>query len=293
MWYFKNRREKPLFKEKPVENYNLNAMTINLEKYKKDLEKLIKTGELLLFAIHLECHPEATEKTLRGRYKEEYDSLKKKIPIFRTQYQSWYSEALVLVKQLLPDRLNNFISLYEKPKNRKKVEYGNYVIEDYLQNLQVSRGDWEIIVSSSAAIPQFEQQLNIVISIKSRFESSLFDITQLVQADLFDSELDKAKELNKHKFERAAGAIAGVVLERHLKQVCQNHNISISKKNPTINDLNELLKNNNVIDTPQWRFIQHLGDIRNLCDHNKEKSPTQENVTDLIVGVEKITKTIF
>jgi hypothetical protein len=91
---------------------------------------------------------------------------------------------------------------------------------------------------------------------EGRFESSLFDIRQLVQADVFDSEL--------------AGAIAGVVLEKHLAQVCRNHNVTVSKKHPTINDFNGLLKDNNVIETPQWRLIQHLADLRNLCDHNKD-----------------------
>jgi hypothetical protein len=267
-------------------------MISNLEKYKVELEKLIDHGELLLASINFECNPKkatAYNKFFINFYGRNVSTR----PVFKEQYQSWYSESLVLVKQLLPDRLQNFISYYEKPKNRKDLNRGSYVIEDYLQGTIVPLNDWTMQSDSSAAIPQFEQQLNIIRSITARFESSLFDIAQLVQADLFDSELDKAKELNKHKFERAAGAIAGVVLEKHLKQVCQNHNISISKKNPTINDFNELMKNNNVIDTPQWRFIQHLGDIRNLCDHNKEKSPTQENVTDLIVGVEKITKTIF
>jgi hypothetical protein len=63
-----------------------------------------------------------------------------------------------------------------------------------------------------------------------RFESSLFEIRQLVQADLFDSVLGYARELLKHKFLRAAGAIAGVVLEKHLRQVCFDHSIMITKK---------------------------------------------------------------
>jgi hypothetical protein len=41
---------------------------------------------------------------------------------------------------------------------------------------------------------------------------------------------------------RAAGAVAGVVLEKHLRQVCDDHKITVAKKNPTIGDLNELLK---------------------------------------------------
>jgi hypothetical protein len=114
-----------------------------------------------------------------------------------------------------------------------------------------------------------------------------------VQADLFDSELDAAKELAKNNFTRAAGALAGVVLERHLAQVSDDHGIKVTKKNPTISDLNDALKDADVIDVPQWRFIQHLADIRNLCDHSRKTEPSPEQVDDLLAGVAKITKTVF
>nr|BFD40615.1 hypothetical protein FFPRI1PSEUD_21140 [Pseudomonas sp. FFPRI_1] len=52
---------------------------------------------------------------------------------------------------------------------------------------------------------QLQQQIAILESIEKRFESSLFDIKQLVLTDLFDSELDVARELLKNKFSRAAG----------------------------------------------------------------------------------------
>jgi hypothetical protein len=196
------------------------------------------------------------------------------------------------LKQLLPERVSDFVRLYEKPKNRKDITSENYVIEDALQGLVITEGVTRI-TGPEDAIPKFVQQLNIVKSAKRRFESSLFDIRQLVQADLFDSELDAARELNKKGFTRGAGAIAGVVLERHLKQVCKNHNITITKRNPTINDLNQLLKDNNIIEVPDWRFIQRLSDLRNLCDHDKEKEPTREEVEELISGVERIVKTVF
>ncbi len=158
----------------------------------------------------------------------------------------------------------------------------------------MSRGwDEKKVVGGDAAVPHFQQQLAILKSVRARFESSLFDIGQLVQADIFDSELDAAGELAKNKFARAAGALAGVVLERHLGQICDNHAIKVAKKAPTISDLNDALKEAAVIDVPQWRFIQHLADIRNLCDHNKKTEPTAAQVDDLIVGVMKITKTMF
>jgi len=53
-----------------------------------------------------------------------------------------------------------------------------------------------------------------------------------------------------------------------------------------------LLRDNDVIDIPTWRFIQHLADLRNLCTHKRKKEPTKEDVEELINGVEKVIKTI-
>jgi predicted transcriptional regulator len=97
----------------------------------------------------------------------------------------------------------------------------------------------------------------------------------------------------KKKFFRGAGAIAGVVLEKHLKQVIENHNLSTKKKHPSIADYNDLLKKEEIIGTKNWRFIQHLGDLRNLCDHNKDKEPTNDDIQSLIDGIKKIIKTIW
>ena len=216
------------------------------------------------------------------------------MPKFRQRYQSWYSESLVIIKLLLPDRLDDFIRQYQKPKSRKTINYENYVIDDYLNKLILIRGKQEEkIVGLDAAISKFEQQLNIIKSAERKFESSLFNIRSIVQADLFNSEIEAAHELNKKGYTRAAGAIAGVVLEHHLLQVCQNHCVEIPKKNPTINDYNELLKSKEIIEIHDWRFIQRLGDLRNLCDHKKNTEPEKNQVEELIEGVDKVTKTIF
>lgn len=270
-------------------------MPTNLDKYKADLDALIASGEKVRRSLLLEALGERFKKAILDHHegdKEAADAAIKAIPNFKTAYQMWYSEARALVKQLLPDRLSDFVRHYEKPKGRKNVDFESYRIEDALQGLRTTRGG-EVVANIEAAIPHLEQQLAIVLSVKRRFETSLFDISQLVQADLFDSELESSRELLKSKFTRAAGAIAGVVLEKHLAQACANHNVSISKKYPTIGDLNEALRSASVIDIPQWRFIQHLADIRNLCDHNKTAEPTKEQVTDLIDGVAKVSKTVY
>jgi hypothetical protein len=265
-------------------------MPSNLDRYRKDLDSLLARGDKLYLDMQMECFPEELKK----KYGNKAEGVLKALPSFREAYQPWYSEARALVGQLLPDRLSDFVSYYESPRSRKSLTNETYRIVDYLQGLGATR--WpggEKVVGPDAAVPQFRQQLAILKSAQARFESSLFDIRQLVQADVFDSELDAAERLAKNGFTRAAGALAGVVLERHLAQVCDNHAIKLTKKAPVISDLNNALKDASVIDLPQWRFIQHLADIRNLCDHDKKTEPTAAQVDDLLAGVMKIIKTLF
>jgi hypothetical protein len=268
-------------------------MSTNLDRFKKDLARLIALGGNLENAMQRSVMQTEFDKVLHSQFsKDEAAAFLKDLPDFHKVYDTWYSESLALLRQLLPDRVVNFVSFYEKPKGRKVTDYSNYVIQDFLQGLRVTFAG-QTKVDASAAIPQFRQQLAIVEAAKRRFESSLFEIRQIVQADLFDSEIDAARELLKHKFLRAAGAVAGVVLEKHLRQVCDDHKIAVTKKNPTIGDLNELLKKGRVIDVPPWRHISLLGDLRNLCDHDKDREPTEQEVSDLVEGTAKVLKTIF
>jgi hypothetical protein len=267
-------------------------MAVNIQRFKADLEKLLELGHKLELALLVRVHGKEKLRTDLKLDDEMMQGLAK-LPSFNVEYEAWYSESLTFLRQILPDRLIDFREHFEAPKNRKDITYASYRIQDALRGLRVTRGPYkEVVVDDEASIPHFQQQMAILKAAQKRFESSLFEIRQLVQADLFDSEVDSARELLKNKFLRAAGAIAGVVLEKHLRQVCDDHNVKVTKKNPGINDLNQLLKDGGAIDVPQWRHIALLGDIRNLCDHNKQKEPTEAQVADLIDGTDKVLKTI-
>ena len=150
-------------------------MNTNIDKYKNDLDKLIEKGVLLSFAMLSECSPpDEFEKQFKEAFGVEFLDYKDKIPNFKMEYQSWYSEALLCVKQLLPDRLKDFTELYKPTIKRTKISCENYTIFDYLQGLQMKNPFAEVIVKKDAAIPKFCQQLLIVVSIKKRFESSSF-----------------------------------------------------------------------------------------------------------------------
>ena len=260
-------------------------MASKFDTVKKELNALILQGNLLYYAM-----AEGVGK-LPEEFKKEVEQISGKLPNVAREYDTWYSEALRLVKQIIPDRYDDFVKQYKNEK-RKEIDYLTYGISDYLLGLQ-TKSYGKIVADQESAIPKMQNQNSILNSAEKRFESSLFDLKEILQADIFDSELEAAKELCKKGFLRGAGAIAGVVLEKHLGHICENHGIKSRKKHPSISDYNQALKDGDVIDLPKWRFIQHLGDLRNLCDHKKEREPTKDDVDELIEGVDNIIKTIF
>lgn len=266
-------------------------MSSNLDKYRDDLKKLISLSEQMSLDL--------TIRSLELEGKLDKKSIKAKEKIhgcFERDYQKWYTESYIVLKQLIPERLAEFEAIYKGGiEKRKKIDLTSYTIQDWLTGIRSASKEFggKYFEDSNIVSMRFNAQLEILKSVENRFESSLFDIKQLIQADLFDSELDAARELLKNGFIRPAGVIAGVVLEGHLSQVSKNHSITIRKKNKTISDYNDALKNNKIIDIPYWRFIQRLGDLRNLCGHKKEREPNKEEIIELIDGVDKITKTLF
>jgi hypothetical protein len=264
-------------------------MPTNLDRYRADLDRLRASGTSLLMSMALALDPKRQKELGLS------DPEVKQLPVIVHEYQRWYSESLACISQLLPAREQDFINYYKPEKGRKDITYANYTMSDYLKSLTVTRAygiQRDKVVGPDAAFHALQQQVQIVSAARQRLDSSLFDIRSLVQADMFDNELDAADELNNKGFGRGAGAIAGVVLEGHLLTVCEQHKVTPSK-NPSIGDLNDLLKKKDILDIANWRFIQHLGDLRNLCDHKKSNDPTKDQMHELIEGTRKIIKTIF
>jgi hypothetical protein len=265
-------------------------MTTNLSRYRQDLESLLHIGKKLKADLLYEDRKE------QGALNEKQKKLHEELGVsFYGEYQNWYTQSCAVIRQLIPDRLAEFQDLYKGSGKRKTVDRDTYNIQDWLNNYrsQLNVHGEKYFEDSSIVASRFAMQLKIVESVRTRFESSLHDILQLVQADLFDSEIDASRELLKSGFIRAAGVVAGVVLEKHLAQVASNHSMNSSKKNPTISDFNDLLKSGGVTDVPKWRSIQRLGDLRNLCGHSKDREPTKEEGLELIEGVDKLTKTLY
>lgn len=266
---------------------------VNLDRFKADFEKLRAEGINLHNAMRVEQLHDVVEDHFVNVLKMDFEAFKTTLPVFSNAYQPWYSKSQDLIKLLLPGRLSDFIAHYEPPKNRKQITKESYLVKDYLNDIKILGFEDKVLVGPVHAIGQFEQQLSILNSVKTRFESSLIDIAQQIRADFLDAELDEAEILLNNKCLRAAGVICSVVLKKHLAQVSSNHQLKIGKKNPQISFYNDLLKKYEVYDFAVWRFIQSLEGIQNLCYQAKKREPTPDEIKDLIIGVDKVIKTIF
>ena len=206
---------------------------------------------------------------------------------FLKDYERWYSASLRIINRLIPERAKDFTILYRDEK-RKEITWRNYTISDELQGKATTNNSFH----PGNAASKLYQQVSIVHACLDCFDKKIYDIQVILQADVFDSEIDSSKHLLKMGYLRAAGAICGVVIEKHLASVCSFRSITLKKKNPSISDYNDALKDV-AYDTIEWRRIQRLGDLRNLCDHKKDREPTKDEVEELISGTERIIKNIF
>ena len=268
-------------------------MATTKELVRQELEKLIAQGkEIFDRKRAIEAVKELVKRGKGKSLEGNILALTKEPDLTASNYQKWYTQSLPVIQQLLPERYLEFQEHYRIDK-RKEVNAVTYTISDYLAGLAVTRADEEVFSSFDAFVSRFRAQLDILESALTRIDSILVNIKAVLQSELFDDELSVANELLKKLHVRAAGAVAGVVIERHLGQVAVAHNLTVRKKDPTIADLNDVLKTAGVFDVPDWRFIQRLGDIRNLCVHSKEREPTKDEVEDLIRGADKVVKTIY
>jgi len=198
---------------------------------------------------------------------------------FIRDYHEWYSGALALVEGNMPSRTNEVIALHEGIKGAKDAP------TPMIRLLESNNMTFEMQVTLASRISHMQ---SVVDSIPAYMNARLYDVELAVAQAYVRDELSEAKVLLKSQFVRAAGGIAGVLLERHLKLLCDRHHPPIKyTKSAGISKLNDLLKNGGVYDVAQWRKIQWMGDIRNGCDHARTTEPRKEDVRDLISVVSK------
>jgi hypothetical protein len=113
--------------------------------------------------------------------------------------------------------------------------------------------------------------------------SYLSTTRSLIQADVFDDELEQARELLSNGFTSAAAIVAGVVLETTLRELCVRQKIPTGK----LDKMNADLAKEGIYNKLNQKRITALADIRNSFAHANPEGLTLNDVEIMIRDVEK------
>jgi hypothetical protein len=113
----------------------------------------------------------------------------------------------------------------------------------------------------------------------------LNSVRNLVQAEVFSTEIDQAKELLSSGFSAPAAVVAGVVLETTIRKLCKNAGITASKKYK-LDKMNADLAKAGVYNLLVQKRITALADIRNNAAHGHYDQFEDSDVSDMIAYVE-------
>lgn len=135
--------------------------------------------------------------------------------------------------------------------------------------------------------PVFSAQ-GILKAAKDDFEKDqLFDVRQLIEAELFDEFLEQAEYLLEAGYFQPAAVLAGSVLEDGLRKLCQKRNIEISEK-PKLDTLNANLAKEGVYSKLVQKRITALADLRNKAAHGQWGEFVKEDVEEMLPAIRRI-----
>ena len=194
------------------------------------------------------------------------------------RYQRWYSTTFSLVEEFIPEWQDTFVEHYKSPT------YGVNGVLDYL-TFDFYMGTTPKETKIADFIKNLDIQIAILQSIPDTVEVKELNLRKVISADVAATEIEQAEILFAAGFHRAAGSIAGVALELHLKTLCDINNVAYKPK-ATIEPLAQALYDAKLLDITELKQVQYLGSIRNKCSHPNDISDRE--VQALLEGVKKL-----
>ena len=244
-------------------------------------------------------------------------------------YQTWYTKALRVISQLYPERSDDFQAHYREllalqrsmpspPWYRKALRvmhkltaWRSQDAKDHARerHSRARPGSAETvrqtcmgmtITPNGELIPSmrltflahFAQQLRILSSVRDGLEYVLADMHGTLYGDVENHVLTTVYTLSQHGHHRAAGALAGVLLEIHLAHVAAKYRVAMGAKTPDITMLNAALKHGGVYDGEIWHCIQRLGALRDDWVEASRRDPTVDELTAFLHEVHTVRQRV-
>ena len=168
------------------------------------------------------------------------------------------------------------------------IKIKSFMVDIKGKNSEYYQKLMEIEKEDISDLSLFNSTKIIFIALKEDYEKGyLSSIETLVQAEVFESQLEQAEELLKNGYILASAVIAGVVLETAIRELCTQENIT----HDTLNKMNADLTKAGVYNKLQQKRITALADIRNSAAHGKPEKFTKEDVKMMIRDIEQFLAT--
>lgn len=140
------------------------------------------------------------------------------------------------------------------------------------------------------------QRLDCVISIQAALRAALddikggyiFQVRALLESEVCGDFLEQAEELLKANYKDPAAVLAGAVLERHLRSMCDSRGIALVNpkgKPKAMNDLADDLARAGAFNTMKKKQITAWAAIRNHAAHGQSNEYQAGDVKSLIRDV--------
>lgn len=128
----------------------------------------------------------------------------------------------------------------------------------------------------------------VFLAAKEDYEGGYLNtVRNLVQAEVFGSELEQATELLSAGYALAAAVIAGVVLETTIRNLCTDHALDHGK----LDKMNADLARAGVYNSIQQKRITAMAGIRNAAAHGDTDKFNPGDVKGMIDDVERFLAT--
>ena len=201
------------------------------------------------------------------------------------RYQVWYSQTLRLVECVLWERRREFESYYRSDQESRDQPATISAILGSLSGTRASGEKREALAGlfdPGLERGTFLRLLGMQLAILASAVPLL-----LAEERRPDRELQAARRLLSKGHRRAAGVVAGFVLERHLSTVAQRHDLALPKSGPSsLRRLHRSLRKAGVCSAPRSRQIERLVKLSDSCVRAKRRISVKV-VSELLSGVEE------
>ena len=201
------------------------------------------------------------------------------------RYQVWYTQTLRLVERVLPERRREFEGYYRSAHESRDQPATIAAILGSPSGPRASGEKREPL--AGLFDPGLEQGtflhlLGMQLAILAAAVPTL-----LPEERRPDRELQAARRLRSKGRHRAAGVVAGLVLQSHLTNVALRHDLVLSERDSSsLLRLNRALRKAGLCGSARARQIKRLAALSDSCVRRKRKI-SRKRVSELLSGVEE------